>query len=124
MFSEYGWGGYLIWKYPQKKVFMDGRMPSWRWTAPAGESNWAFKDYIRIMSEGKFDEEFRKYDIRAVMLPRYSLTGEIPKANAGWWAKLMRIGLDKEKADFKKKLEDGGWKKVYEDEVAMVYVKG
>jgi len=30
MFNEYNWGGFLIWQYPEKKVFIDGRMPSWR----------------------------------------------------------------------------------------------
>jgi hypothetical protein len=43
LFSNYGWGGYLIWKLPGEKVFIDGRMPSWRWKAPTGESDWALK---------------------------------------------------------------------------------
>jgi hypothetical protein len=30
MFNEYNWGGFLIWQYPEKKVYIDGRMPSWR----------------------------------------------------------------------------------------------
>lgn len=30
MFNEYNWGGYLIWKLPEKKVFIDGRMAIWR----------------------------------------------------------------------------------------------
>ena len=30
MFNEYNWGGFLIWQYPEKKVFIDGRMPSWK----------------------------------------------------------------------------------------------
>lgn len=29
MFNEYNWGGYLIWQYPEKKVFIDGRMAIW-----------------------------------------------------------------------------------------------
>src|SRR5205814_1427764 len=31
IFALYDWGGYLDWKLPEKKVFVDGRMPSWRW---------------------------------------------------------------------------------------------
>ncbi|MCF7860460.1 hypothetical protein K9M09_02470 [Patescibacteria group bacterium] len=27
MFSEYNWGGYLLWAYPEKQIFIDGRMP-------------------------------------------------------------------------------------------------
>ncbi len=30
MFNEYDWGGYLIWKLPEYKVFLDGRMPYWQ----------------------------------------------------------------------------------------------
>lgn len=31
LLNEYNWGGYLIWKYPQEKVFIDGRMAIWKW---------------------------------------------------------------------------------------------
>ncbi|HCR42303.1 TPA: hypothetical protein DIV45_03035 [Patescibacteria group bacterium] len=30
MFNEYGWGGFLIWRFPEQKVFIDGRMPYWQ----------------------------------------------------------------------------------------------
>ncbi|OGB74398.1 hypothetical protein A2V68_01635 [candidate division Kazan bacterium RBG_13_50_9] len=30
LFNEYNWGGYLIWKLPEKKVFIDGRMAIWK----------------------------------------------------------------------------------------------
>ncbi len=30
IYSLYEWGGYLIWKLPQSKVFVDGRMPAWK----------------------------------------------------------------------------------------------
>lgn len=30
LFNEYGWGGYLIWQYPERKVFIDGRMAIWK----------------------------------------------------------------------------------------------
>jgi len=30
MFNEYGWGGFLIWRFPEQKVFIDGRMPHWQ----------------------------------------------------------------------------------------------
>lgn len=29
MFNEYNWGGYLVWQFPEKKVFIDGRMAIW-----------------------------------------------------------------------------------------------
>ena len=30
MFNEYDWGGFLIWQFPEQKVFVDGRMPYWK----------------------------------------------------------------------------------------------
>lgn len=30
MFNEYDWGGFLIWQFPEQKVFIDGRMPFWK----------------------------------------------------------------------------------------------
>jgi len=44
MFNEYDWGGYLIWKLPEYKTFVDGRMPSWR--DDTGYS--AFEEYLEI----------------------------------------------------------------------------
>jgi len=29
VFNTYHWGGYLIYTYPNAKVFVDGRMPAW-----------------------------------------------------------------------------------------------
>jgi len=72
LFSTYDWGGYLIWKLPEKKVFIDGRMPSWRWQANLpGESNYAFSDYNNFL-QGKFPFEkmTEKYHITALLLPR------------------------------------------------------
>ena len=123
VFSEYGWGGYLLWKYPEKKVFMDGRMPSWRWVSPEGESDWAFKDYIKIRDEGNFREEFDKYGVGVVLWPLQDLKGEIPEENKGWWAKLMRIGIGNEPVDLADKLQEAGWKEVYRDETAVIYIK-
>ena len=64
IFSEYGWGGYLIWNLPQKKVFVDGRMPSWRWDKPgnAGLTS-AFDTYNEVLS-GKTDyrKVFERYE--------------------------------------------------------------
>jgi hypothetical protein len=30
LFAMYEWGGFLIWRWPQVKVFADGRMPAWK----------------------------------------------------------------------------------------------
>ncbi len=71
MLNDYTFGGYLIWKLPERKVFIDGRMPSWR--LPANEAGhngrFAFKDYIEIteVKEG-FEKTLKTYDIRIAVI--------------------------------------------------------
>jgi hypothetical protein len=131
--SEYGWGGYLIWKYPEKKVFIDGRMPSWRWSAyakasagksaPEGESNWAMKDYIKVWRDGEYGEIFAKYEIKTVLLP--------VEGKGLWWEEglkkietVIRKKLGEEKLGKKslaEKLISAGWRKSFEDKTSTIY---
>ena len=126
VYSTYGWGGYLIWKMPSKKVFIDGRMPSWRWNKNIqGESNYAFKDYLSLDGEGvKFEPTAKKYKITTVLLP-------YQKDNKKNINKLTAWLLNKQdKKDKKKKIEDiytklrkERWKIIYQDEISVIYRK-
>lgn len=70
VFNTYGWGGLLIWKYPEKRVFIDGRMPSWRWKAPLNESSNAFEEWRKIMSgKEKIKIIQKKYNLDVVFVP-------------------------------------------------------
>lgn len=123
MFSIYGWGGYLIWKYPEKKVYIDGRMPSWRWDADvAGETNSAVDDYFALL-EGDVDleKELDRYEVRTVLWR--------PKGKQSFWNlvgnKLKQIlSLEQEEGFvLTQELEDLGWERVYLDETAVIYRK-
>jgi hypothetical protein len=127
VFSMYGWGGYLIWKYPEKKVYIDGRMPSWRWDANLEyESNYAMKDYEKVQTkEGFYQKEFEKYKVDTVLWP-------VSKKELGLYDRLeVRLedvlnrwfGKQKSDYDFINQLEIDGWDKTYEDEVSVVYRK-
>jgi hypothetical protein len=64
MFNEYNWGGFLIWQYPEKKVFIDGRMPSWK----KGDFR-IFESFNKIMSADKdWSEGLAKYDISSALV--------------------------------------------------------
>jgi len=99
VFSKYDWGGYLIWQYPEKKVFVDGRTPSWR-----TKDKWIFKEYLKAVNDGKWQEVFEKYNVQTVL-----------------WS----VEKDKDEAekDFPKRLEKAGWRTVYKDNGAVVMVK-
>ena len=125
IFSEYAWGGYLIWKFPEKKVFIDGRMPSWRWYGnPQNESSSSFDEYIGIV-DGKTDykEAFGRYDIKVVLWPKEE-RGELLDVLAQKIALFITKGEGKEeKFNLLSQLEKDGWEKAYEDTVALVYKK-
>ncbi len=64
MFNDYNIGGYLIWKLPEYKTYIDGRMPAWshNGTFPYGEYSNLFKgiksEVIEVdMLLGFFDEK-------------------------------------------------------------------
>lgn len=94
IYNSYSWGGYLIWQLPENKVFIDGRMPSWR-----VENRSVFEDYINIQKDPEANRVLIKtyidqYDIKLAILQRDSLTIKI--------------------------LKDMGWEIVYVDEKAVV----
>ena len=120
--SSYNWGGYLIWKLPEKKVFIDGRMPSWRWEANlANESNYAMKDYKALLNGEVFYQEiFEKYGIETVLWP-------VPR-KIGFWGyledrlnRLLTQFGGKYDFDLIKELKEAGWEEIYSDQIAAVY---
>lgn len=117
-FSLYAWGGYLLWKEPDKKVYIDGRMPSWRYNnAPVGETNNAMEDYLNILKGDKdFNEEADKYNIEYVLLPREN-------NSKGIIEKLSMLIKPKKDEDFSiyEYLLNNGWDIVYGDEVSVIY---
>lgn len=126
-FSPYNFGGYLIWKYPEKKVFIDGRMPSWRYVGPSNESSYAYRDYNEILSGKKdYREIFKQYNINTVLWfkPDLQENSNFSKLISSFHIKFLnQIFGSKENKSFLKKLEDDGWKKVYQDEIAVIYLK-
>ena len=102
LWADYGWGSYLLWKLPGVKTFVDGRMPSWRReTAPFGESLSAMSEHIQVIKGEKgWEEVLEKYKVGTMLVS--------PRRESG------RFGA---------RLTGAGWAKVYEDEVASVYIR-
>lgn len=125
LFSYYGWGGYLIWKYPSKKLFIDGRMPSWKTDyAPPNESKNAFLEYKELFA-GKipFDQAIEKYHIDTVLFsitelyqPPACLTNIQTTLNC-----MMGAKKEKEESPFIQRMKNNRMKKVYQDSTAVIY---
>jgi hypothetical protein len=122
IFSSYGWGGYLLWNLPEKKVFIDGRMPSWKFNPPQGsnETVSAYDDYLKIESgDMNFNEVSDRYGIEYVLWPKEkeSVYKKIEK-------RVRDTGiLGKKENDFSftKNLEDNGWVLLYSDATSLIY---
>lgn len=95
IFNKYGWGGFLIQTYPEKKVFIDGRMTSWKIS-----NRQILVIYREISNLNKSDwrEQLNRYNIRIVLLDK-----QTPLANA------------------LSTLEN--WEKVYEDDMSIILAK-
>lgn len=88
IFNSYNYGGYLIWKLPEQKVYIDGRMPSWKHQGVD-----YFKKYEQVLSKDEFRHyEFDKYNIRCVLVNRRDNSFKVNRAvpfgeqltNEGW----------------------------------------
>lgn len=125
IFSEYGWGGYLIWKLPEKKVFIDGRMPSWRWNQnPTHELDSAFDVYNNI-TEGEISyvEIFDRFSIDTVALGKPKQENDLDRLFDKLEEYLTIFGWKKKQFDFLGELRKDGWAKIYEDDVAEIHQK-
>lgn len=122
IFNEYGWGGYLIWQYPERKLFVDGRLPQYRLNSSAT----MLQEYYSFFAEEKTAAKLKEYDISLVLLRTKS---RMPKIR--WWEKIF-FGISEEKlseaqkgdVDFRNYfLNSSDWQKVYGDGLADVFLK-
>jgi len=65
IFNNYGWGGYFIWLMPDKKLFIDGRLPQVEY-----EGRTFLEEYLDFYeSDGLIKDRLDKYHIRLVLIP-------------------------------------------------------
>ena len=130
VFSSYNWGGYLIWKLQEKKVFIDGRMPSWRWKAHIrGESDYAFEEYGKFLNgELAFRSFTSKYGISTLLVPveDNSKQTELQKQIASldnFVKKSLHMKPEKEAgfSNVVKAAKKAGWVVVYKDAKVVIY---
>jgi len=141
LLNEYAWGGYLIWQLPERKLFIDGRMPSWR-----QNGEFVFGDYVKIMEADEgFQELLEKYKIKIILLNKEKKTEaekrqktETKSKNTFLQEKLKPglsqflkehqrfaklLGIDSFNKNIYQELINLGWKVVYEDDTALILRK-
>lgn len=128
IFTIYDWGGYMVWKLPQEKVFIDGIMPFWKQDkVPNGESKNAFADYNKMLSEKTFFQEtVNKYDIKYFLLPEY-LPPKVSGSDTGSFYQQAKsifedlISNARNKSLISLDLTKFGMKKIYDDGQSVIY---
>lgn len=125
LFNEYSWGGYLIWKIPERKLFIDGRMPSWR-----QNNQFVFGDYVKIIkAEEGFEKLLDKYEVKIALLKNEKKKDFKKEENkfANFLKKQTRLlkilGLESQKKDLVKELINLNWQVIYEDQTAIILRK-
>jgi hypothetical protein len=82
-FNTYDIGGYLTWKVPGKKIYIDGRMPIWH-----DQHGKKYIDaYFKIFSDDKIrKQQFTKYDIKCAVIGAGMDSGKLADAlkKSGW----------------------------------------
>jgi hypothetical protein len=125
IYSEYNWGGYLIWKLPEKKVFVYGMMPISNWKAGIpGESDYAMNDYMDITrGDMPYKVVFDKFGIDTALLSvrvhQDSLTQFAQKIENYF----MPRKKEEPKVLLYEQLAKDGWNLVYQDSSSVIYKK-
>lgn len=99
IYNTYEWGGYLIWKIPNMKLFVDGRMPAW----PTENKKSPYTVFLEILqTKPGWNELLDKYKTDYILVG----TGTF-----------LDIALEKNKGI------QFGWKEEYRDKTAVIYQK-
>ena len=77
MLNYYLWGGYLNWREPSVKVFIDGR-------ADIFDYSGVFREYLDVIGIHRPDAILDKYKIRYVLFPHNEPLSYVLERNAGW----------------------------------------
>ena len=113
IFNSYGWGGYLIHEWPEKQIFIDGRLPQKK------INNHSYlEEYLMFTKKEEMAKKIEEYKIELFILEK------IKNKKLNWIDKKI-IGV-KEKTDQKNFLLeflDRNYNKIYEDEVSLIYFK-
>jgi hypothetical protein len=121
IFNEYGWGGYLIWQYPERKLFIDGRLPQYPLNGKT-----MLEEYFSFFDKEKTAGQLKEYDIGLAFLKIKEETSKIH-----WWEKAF-FGISEEKlAEAQKEgfaLRDylrgsSEWQSAYNDGLAEIFIK-
>lgn len=119
IFNVYQWGGYLLWNWPGKKIFLDGRMPQ----SDLGNQTTVLEEYGNFFQKNKTKELLEKHQIEVILIENKENNSKNSSLNS-FPLKILK-GKEKEGAnnltDHLKNSSD--YVLVYQDKTALVFIK-
>jgi Fe-S cluster biosynthesis and repair protein YggX len=116
--ERYSWGGYLMWALPERKLFIDGRLPQYPF---AGRS--LLEEYMDFFNKERIEVKISKYNIGIFLIP-----AQKDYLKLGWFEKYA-LRLNEEKInnyndELKNYLSNSDkWRLVYHDKTSDIYIK-
>ena len=117
IFNSYNWGGYLIWAWPKKQLFIDGRLPQY----PLKDHTF-LEEYYEFFAKEKTAKKLDEYNIQLVLL-RIDQPTKVKR-----WEKIL-FGVNEEKINaglnsLKNYFDESAeWQTIYQDDIARVYIR-
>jgi hypothetical protein len=115
--NRYEYGGWLIWVWPEKKLFIDGRLPQYPFN---GRS--LLEEYLDFNNPNKVAEKLKEHGIEAVLWTNHQT---IYKLN--WLDKLLGFrekDINSRTDEVKKYLDNSPeWKETFSDEAGVIYIR-
>ncbi|HOD87010.1 MAG TPA: hypothetical protein PKH52_01910 [bacterium] len=116
LFNSYDWGGYLLWAYPERQIFIDGRMPQAEY-----RHHTILEEYLRFRSGSEdIGNLLNTYQIDLVLLKK----SVGPLALRSWEKLFFQISEEELTApDYLRLYLDSSldWQVVFEDNISIIY---
>lgn len=117
LLAEYGWGGYLIWKYPEGRLFIDGRMPQYQ----INDST-ILEEYYKFFDKEKIGEQLDKYNVEMILMKNNPPLRKMDKIER-LMSKSKNVNREaKQKFLIRYLSKEEKWKKIFENDISIIYV--
>lgn len=124
VFALYGWGGYVIWKLPDSKVYIDGRMAGFKWDAPETESGQIFIEYLSIENGDKnWLDLLNKNKPDIVIFPNDNFYKNNQNVLSFISTYFESTENKTENFSLIERLINNGWEIIYKDDISVVLVE-
>ena len=118
LLNDYNWGGYLIYEYPERKIFIDGRLPQ-----KTFKNHSYVEEYLLFFSNSDdlIKEKLDEHEIELVLLPKRDLLKLTWLEQKLLSSKVKFLARKDKLKDFLDK--ESAWTLVYQDQASLIYEK-